>query len=166
MAYSIEEKENIMLSIFQSMTDEGLSARRSIVKAGISSQTFWAWLDEKDDEGNLTEWAKEKSKQYMRAREGLSEYRFDSISDDYSETPNYDEYGKVDSGWVQLQNMKIRAKQWELSKLNPKKYGDKVETTLKGDAENPIQQKISVEVRTSTAPVANSESDVNTDRAD
>ena len=43
---------------------------------------------------------------------------------------------------------------------------DKSETKHTGDPDNPIQQKISVEVRTSTAPVANSETDVNTDRED
>jgi len=41
---------------------------------------------------------------------------------------------------------------------------DKTETKLTGDSENPIQQKISVEVRTSNAPIANSENNVDTSR--
>lgn len=123
MAYTPEQKESILNSIFISMTDEGLSARKAVVKAGISSQTFWAWLD--DD--------KDKSNQYARACEARSELKFDSIEEDYSAVPNYDEYGKVDSGWVALQRLKIDAKKWELSKLNPKKYGDKVDVTSGGD---------------------------------
>lgn len=146
MAYTPEQKEEILNKIFLSMTEDGLSARKAIVKTGISSQTFWAWLDETDEEGNLTDWAKEKSKHYTRAREGLSEYRFDSISDDYNETPRLDDYGKIDTGWVALQNLKIKSKQWELSKLNAKKYGDKIDFTSGGDKISSAPTAISIEV--------------------
>ena len=124
MAYSKEEKKNILNEILTDI-EKGISSRKAILKANISSQTFWKWLDEDD----------QFSKQYARAKEIGIEAKFDSIEEDYSEAPQRDaESGKIDMGWVQLQRLKIDAKKWELSKLAPKKYGDKLDVTSKGDA--------------------------------
>lgn len=30
------------------------------------------------------------------------------------------------------------ARKWMLSKMNPKKYGDKIENTIRGDKESPL----------------------------
>ena len=49
--------------------------------------------------------------------------------------------GKLDSAMVQKQRLQIDTRKWLLSKLAPKRYGDKLE--LSGDAENPLMiQKI------------------------
>ena len=126
MAYSKEDKEKILNEIFDKI-DNGVSTRKAILNANISSQTFWKWLDEDE----------QLSKQYARAKEIGIEVKFESIEEDYSETPQRDaESGKIDMGWVQLQRLKIDAKKWELSKLHPKKYGDKLDVTSKGDAIN------------------------------
>lgn len=122
MAYSPEEKENILNDIFQSI-ENGNSLRKCLLAVEISSKTFFEWIDSDQ----------EKVKQYTRACEARTQLKFESIEEDYSEPPKLDDYGKIDSAWVALQRLKIDAKKWELSKLNPKKYGDKVDVTSDGE---------------------------------
>lgn len=122
MAYSKEQKENILNSIFKDI-ENGLSTRKAILNNSISFETFFKWIDENED----------KAKQYARAKELGIEAKFDSISEDYNETPQLNSFGSVDSAWVQMQRLKIDAKKWELSKLAPKKYGDKLEVEQNGN---------------------------------
>ena len=83
----------------------------------LARSKFYEYLDKTPE-------ARDK---YARACEARAEVKFESIEQDYSEQPERDpETGKIDTGWVQLQRLKIDAKKWELSKLQPKKYGDKV----------------------------------------
>ena len=83
-------------------------------------KTFLDWISENEEMRN----------QYANAMNVRAELKFESIEQDYSEPPQRDaETGKIDPGWVSLQRLKIDAKKWELSKLMPKKYGDKQETT-------------------------------------
>lgn len=78
----------------------------------------------------------EFAKRYSEARQACSEVHAQSIQDDYDETPPRGPDGKVDSGWVQMQRLKIDSKKWIASKLMPKKYGDKLE--LSGDSAAPL----------------------------
>jgi hypothetical protein len=51
------------------------------------------------------------------------------------------EHGTTDSGAVQKQRLQVDTRKWLLSKLAPKKYGDKLE--LSGDPDRPLAiQKI------------------------
>lgn len=129
MAYDIENTfKKILFSI-----EEGNSLRATLKRDGMpTSTTFYEWIDND----------KEKAIHYARAIEARAELKFESIEQDYSEEPQRDaETGRIDSAWVQLQRLKIDAKKWELSKLNPKKYGDK------------IQQEHSGEVKTTTTVI-------------
>jgi hypothetical protein len=75
-----------------------------------------------------------KVKQYAYVTDVRTEIKFESIEQDYLEEPQRDALtGKIDTGWVQLQRLKIDAKKWELSKLKPKKYGDKIQTEHSGE---------------------------------
>lgn len=133
MAYSTEEKETILQNIFTEIQN-GRAVRNVLKDEGMPDvTTFYRWIEEDV----------EKSKQYTRAMEFRAEIKFESIEADYLEEPQRDaETGRIDSAWVQLQRLKIDAKKWELSKLNPKKYGDK--TIHSGDEDNPIQTKTTI----------------------
>ena len=73
-----------------------------------------------------------KSQLYARVKNDQIEKRFESIESDYMENPQRDpETGKIDPAWVNLQRLKIDSKKWELSKLMPKKYGDKLDVDAK-----------------------------------
>ena len=100
------------------MIEQGSSLRNACKNIKISSRTFYDVVEED----------KKIELQYARAVEERAEIKFDSIEQDYMEEPQRcKETGKIDNGWVQLQRLKIDAKKWELSKLMPRKYGDKLE---------------------------------------
>ena len=128
MAYSEEQKEEILNNIFN-MIESGKSLRFALSKIPLSSSTFFIWIEEDP----------KKSKQYAYVTDIRTELKFESIEQDYSEEPQRDaETGRIDSAWVQLQRLKIDAKKWELSKLNPKKYGDKIQQEHSGELKTTI----------------------------
>jgi hypothetical protein len=62
------------------------------------------------------------------------------IADDGSRDYTVDEDGRevVDHDHIQRSKLRVDARKWIASKLKPRKYGDKVEQTHKGDAAAPI----------------------------
>ena len=86
-----------------------------------SSSTFYEWLNKYP----------EFAKRYARACEVRQESKFEEIleiADDDSDT-YYDEAGnkRVDPAAVQKKRLQIDARKWQLSKENPKKYGEKIQ---------------------------------------
>lgn len=131
MAYSEQKKAEIFMSIITKMT-EGQSVRKAIEESPISMPTFFAWI--KDPE---------RLKQYVCAREIQAEYWFDKLIEviyhrDDDHTPF------TGSNVIQRDRLIADSLKWILARMNPKKYGDALK--LSGDAENPIEQKIQVEV--------------------
>ena len=105
--------------------EEGASLRSILRRNEMPTQkTFFDWLLIDED----------KVKQYAYACEKRADAKFDSIEQDYLEEPQRDPLtGKIDAGWVQLQRLKIDSKKWELGKMNPKKYGDKIQQEHSGE---------------------------------
>jgi len=134
------------MAIARKWTKENKDAAIEIILKEISNgKSVTSLLDNADRNvlpswPTFAEWLKEDEnlvKEYARATDNRIERKFESIERDYEQTPERDqETGKIDPAWVQLQRLKIDAKKWELSKLKPKKYGDK--TILAGDEENPL----------------------------
>lgn len=132
MAYSEAQKTKIIDEICD-LIASGLSLRKAIEESkSTSKKVFLEWID--SDES--------KRDQYARAIEERTELKFESIQADYMEKPVLNPAtGAIDSAWVALQRLKIDAKKWELSKLMPKKYGDKLgidHTTNGKDVSPPI----------------------------
>lgn len=134
MAY---DKEQVFKSILLEI-EEGASLRSILRRDEMPNQnTFFEWVDND----------KEKAKQYARAIDLRTELKFESIEADYMEQPQRDsDTGKIDSGWVQLQRLKIDAKKWELGKLKPKKYGDKLDVTSDGEKLQSAPSAINVRI--------------------
>ncbi len=110
---------------------EGKSLRQASQMAGVARQTFLDWVD-KDQE---------LAGHYAHARAAM----IDKIADDIMTIADEDltptGEGKVDSAMVQKQRLRVDTRKWLLSKLAPKKYGDKLELT--GDETAPLSiQKI------------------------
>jgi hypothetical protein len=105
---------------------EGKSLRQSAESAGVARQTFLDWVD-KDEE---------LAGQYAHARAAM----IDKIADDIMTIADEDLIptgeGKVDSAMVQKQRLRVDTRKWLLSKMAPKKYGDKLE--LSGDEQAPV----------------------------
>lgn len=124
MAYTKEQITKIFDYVCNQI-ELGRSLRNILKDENMpSTATFYDWLDSYED----------KQKQYARAMDVKIEEKFESIEQDYLEEPQRDPTtGKIDTGWVQLQRLKIDAKKWELSKLKPKKYGEKIQTEHSGE---------------------------------
>ena len=122
----IEEREIVARQIFNEMR-QGLSAYKACLKVGVPQGTFNGWLNE---DRSLAE-------DYARAREELHEYiaaEIIAIAD--APVPSNDK-GGVDPGVIQKQRLQVDARKWLLSKLAPKKWGDKIEVS--GDSDNPLK---------------------------
>jgi hypothetical protein len=104
----------------------GLSLRQSSENANVKAQTFLSWVDQDKD----------LSEQYARARSDM----IDKIADDIIKIADEEMIptgeGKVDNAMVQKQRLRVDTRKWLLSKLAPKKYGDKLELT--GDDKSPL----------------------------
>jgi len=92
-----------------------------------SSKTFWKWLNED----------KEKVNQYARAKEIYAESVFEDIiliSDGTGDDVLIDEDGNknVNHHVIQRDRLRVDSRKWALSKMNPKKYSDKLDLTNNG----------------------------------
>ena len=133
MAYSEEEKENIIERIFTSIED-GNSLRIACQINKLPPKTFYEWID--GDE--------EKSKQYARACELRAEALLDELIDIVDEK-NADAYIddngnlQIDGNAIQRSRLRYDARKWLISKLNPKKYGDKLDIDHKTNGKDIVQ---------------------------
>ena len=122
--YSEEQKKEIFNNIFNSI-ENGNSLRKTLMVINLPAKTFYEWLEQDE----------EKSKQYARA----CELRADILFEEILEIANTTIEGKVietdESGRTKEKvgdmlghrRLQIDARKWMLGKLNPKKYGDKLE---------------------------------------
>jgi hypothetical protein len=124
-ARPIEDKQAIAANVFNGMRC-GMSAYKACLASGVPQSTFNHWLN--DDATMAAE--------YARAREDLQELIASQIMEIADQAPALTANGSVDTGAVQKQKLQIDTRRWLLSKLAPKKYGDKLEVS--GDAANPI----------------------------
>lgn len=128
MAYSQKEINNIFNQICERII-EGESVKTILKDKDMpSSKTFWKWLEEDEDKVN----------QYARAKEIYADKVFEDIiliSDGTDDDVLIDENGEqqVNHNIIQRDRLRIDARKWHLSKLYPKKYGDKLDVTSNGE---------------------------------
>lgn len=136
MAYNKEEIETIFKKILNHISVDGMAIRNVLKLDGTpSNETFFKWLEEDE----------EKSKRYARACEERADLMFEDIlhiADDTSrDTKTVDlgdgvEIETLNSEAIQRSRLRVDARKWALSKMNPKKYGDKIDLTTGGDKIN------------------------------
>lgn len=120
------DKASICQAVLQGMRD-GLSAFKACQAAGVPQSTFNRWVDA---DAKLVE-------DYAHAREDLIERMANEVLElADSEVPETGD-GKRDWQAIQQRKLQVDSRKWLLSKLAPKKYGDRLE--LAGDKENPLQ---------------------------
>lgn len=112
----------------------GLSALKACEAAGIPQCTFSAWVDA---DANL-------AKEYARAREELIERMAQEVLELSDLDVGLQPDGKKDWGAVQKHKLQVDTRKWLLSKLAPKKYGDRLE--IAGDSKNPLEIKATIDV--------------------
>jgi hypothetical protein len=127
MSYSIDEIDKIFDYVCENI-EKGRALRKVLKDENMpSTKTFFNWLD----------LYPEKVKQYARATEIRAEAIFDDILAIADENTNDtyitdDGLERVNNDVIQRSRLRIDARKWVLSKLNPKKFGDKVQQELSG----------------------------------
>lgn len=110
--------------------ESGMSCWKACEKAGVKNSTFLLWVSQ---DSALAE-------SYGRAREDLIERIAQEVMElsdvDVGETPD----GRKDWAAVQKHKLQVDTRKWLLSKLAPKKYGEKLE--ISGDKESPLVHRI------------------------
>lgn len=142
MAHSEKERENIVNEVCD-LISTGYSLSKACRAISVSKETFYKIIDED----------KEKSNQYARATKERAEAIFEEILDIADETEN--DTIEIDLGdgiksektnheAIQRSKLRVDARKWMLSKMQPKKYGDKIDMTTGGDKiqSNEINVKI------------------------
>ena len=124
-----EERANVSALVLEGMRS-GLSAFKACKRAGVNQSTFNDWLN-----GDAA-----LAAEYARAREDLLEMMASDLIDIADRPVGSTESGATDSGAVADKKVQIDTRKWLLSKLAPKKYGDKLEVS--GDPANPLLQRI------------------------
>lgn len=139
MAFSRDEKLLRVALICQSMND-GINERAACRMHDVASSLFWRWTGEDEEFKNM----------YESARDGLIRHWANDIID-IADTQQQgtirkqkllgDEIETRDM--IQHRTLRIQSRQWLLSKLRPKQYGDKLAL---GGADDlpPIQSKADV----------------------
>lgn len=109
----------------------GLSCFKACQAAGVPHSTFIGWVNVDPDLAD----------KYTRAREDLIERMAQEVLELSDSDVGLQPDGKKDWAAVQKHKLQVDTRKWLLSKLAPKKFGDKLELT--GDPDRPLAiQKI------------------------
>ena len=127
MAYS-NEKIKEWFDFIITEIEKGKSLRSTLSTNGApSSSTFYIWLEDNE----------ELSKRYARACQYREEKLFDEILEiadkQGSDVISTDAGEFINHNVIHRNRLQIDARKWMLSKMNPKKYGDKVDVTSQGE---------------------------------
>lgn len=128
MVYTdLEKKDKIDLII--DLIEEGGSIR-SILKRSdtVGTKTFYKWLEESE----------ELQERYKIATKKRADNIFEEmleIADKQEADMGYNERGEeiINHNVINRSRLQIDTRKWMLGKMNPKKYGDKLDVTSDGD---------------------------------
>lgn len=141
--------EELAKSILEKTSTSSKSLKTIANELNIGVRTILDWLADN----------KEFSQKYARAKEEQADFLAEEMMDiaDYTDKDTKtikDQFGNEkeveDSEWVNRSKLRIETRKWIASKLKPKKYGDKTETTI--ISEKPIFNGIDLDVPKDNSP--------------
>lgn len=107
----------------------GESLNQICEESGMPTRkTFYQWVSDDPAIRNM----------YEVALSLRADWVFDQIIEIADEPVGTTDNGSTDSGAVAKQKLQVDARKWVLSKMAPKKYGEKLESTIVGDGDNPL----------------------------
>ena len=128
--YSDEQREIIVRAICENVIENKLSFTQAVNVSPISYVSFFNWISESDKLKEL----------YNYAREIRSDILFEEIIDiadttEIGETIKDTPVGITTETGDMLghRKLKIDARKWVIAKMQPKKYGDKLDLTTDGE---------------------------------
>lgn len=131
-------RERKFKKVLQEIAENGLSARQACKVTGLDRATFYEMLNEEGEKGA------ERASQYARACEDRQELLLDEIleiADDATrdtitrKTNGGGEYETINKEWVDRSKLRVDVRKWALSKMNPRKFGDKVDLDVTSGGE-------------------------------
>ena len=141
-----------------SFTQEKAEAICVLLSEGLSLREICAQED-MPDKSTVMRWLNSQAEfrdQYVRAKaigvEALAEDILDIADDATNDWMERKDKDGENAGWqfngeaARRSQIRIDARKWLLSKLAPKKYGDKVEQTVSGPDGGPIRQISRIEI--------------------
>jgi hypothetical protein len=121
--------------VLQLIEFEGISARKAMQRLGVDSKSFDKWLD--SDELNAKQYARACSKRADLIFEEMKE-----IADKQDKDVYFDADGneRIDHNVIHRNKLQIDTRKWMLSKMMPKKYGDRLDLTTNNESLNKPEQ--------------------------
>lgn len=121
----IDKKNTLFDEIIKDISENNIPLSKAL-KGKLSFRTFYELIEE----DAIKKYA------YAHACETRADHIFDEIieiADDSSNDIEYTEHGeKQNAEFIARSRLRVDARKWCLSKMNPKKYGEKVDVTTDG----------------------------------
>jgi hypothetical protein len=132
---NIKNKPENFFKAIQLIEFEGLSLFKALSILELDTKSFYKWLD--SDEINAKSYARACNKRSERIFEEMIE-----IADKQEKDVYIDKEGKerIDHNVIHRNKLQIDTRKWMLAKMNPKKYGDKIDVTTDGEKVNNVPQ--------------------------
>lgn len=121
-----KSRQEVIDGVLAGMRD-GLTCYKACEKMGITQSAFLRWVDIDPALREL----------YTRAREDLVERIANEILEISDKDVEISGDGKKDWAAIQKHKLQVDTRKWLLSKLAPKRYGEKLE--ISGDQDSPLK---------------------------
>lgn len=114
---------------------EGRSLRSVCRDKGMPHMsTIFRWLGEKDKATFKEQYARACEERTEAMAEDILDIADDGTNDYVTRSTNDgDEYQVVDKDNIQRSRLRVDTRKWLMSKMKPKKYGDKIDVTSAGE---------------------------------
>lgn len=137
MAWSKEDIESTFTIILDRVSN-GMSIRETLRLDDMPCRkTFYKWIDKDETKRN----------QYAYACEERADHIFEDIlhiADDATHDVVVTEFGEsANTEFIQRSKVRIDARKWMLSKMQPKKYSDKIQVDTTEFSEQPLFPDVS-----------------------
>jgi len=125
MIHTDEDKERIITEICDKVIEEKISFNEAVKESDISLVSFYKWISKSDELQTL----------YKYARDVRSDVLFEQIIEIADTTEEgtvveTDDHGRTKEktgDMTQHRRLKIDSRKWVVSRMSPKKYGDKLD---------------------------------------
>ena len=105
-----------------------MSLRKACEQHDVAPSTFLGWV--------MADTI--VAEQYTRAVNTGAEIGFNALDEIADEQPPNDQNGRTDAAWIAWQKLRIDTRKWTLARKAPKKYGERVDTTVTGADGGPV----------------------------
>lgn len=112
------------------ISENGLSLRKALEINSMSSRTFDDMIIESEE--NKQHYERAREKRADKIFEEILEISDDGTNDTIAIHKGETEFEIENKEWVNRSKLRVDARKWMLSKMLPKKYGEKIEVDNKG----------------------------------